>query len=153
MKLFTFILLALLLTLSACAGGMEEPVNNDEPVSSEPPSVPPTGTSAPILSLDSFERSVVYLDSVELLTMESHPLQFSLELAGNLPTPCHQLRVDVSPPDADNKVIVEVYSVVDPGVMCTQVLKPFELNHPLGSFPEGKYTLWVNGEMVAEFES
>lgn len=153
MKPLTFILLALLLILSACAGGMEEPVNNDEPVSSESPSVPPTETSAPILSLDSFERGPVYLDSVDLLRMESFPVQFMLSLTGNLPTPCHQLRVEVSPPDADNRVMVEVYSVVDPGVMCTQVLKPFELNHPLGSFPEGKYTLWVNGEMITKFDA
>jgi hypothetical protein len=150
MKTLTFTLLALLLTLSACAGSMEEPANNDEPVSSESPSIPPT---EPLLSLDSFERGPVYLDSADLLRMESFPVQFMLSLTGNLPTPCHQLQVVASPPDADNRVMVEVYSVVDPGVMCAQVLAPFEVNHPLGSFPEGKYTLWVNGEMVVEFES
>jgi len=26
------------------------------------------------------------------------------------------------------------------------------VNFPLGSFPPGHYTLWVNGEKVAEFD-
>lgn len=33
---------------------------------------------------------------------------------GGLPTPCNQLRAAVSPPDADNKIMVDVYSVSDP---------------------------------------
>ena len=37
--------------------------------------------------------------------------------------------------------------------ICMQVIEPFDVNIPLGSFPAGKYTLWVNGEIVAEFQS
>lgn len=98
-------------------------------------------------------RGEVYLDSTELLTMESYPPQFMLVLKGSLPTPCHQIRIAVSPPDTENKIVVEVYSVADPNAICVQMLEPFEVNFPLGSFPAGKYTLWVNGEMAAEFQS
>lgn len=98
-------------------------------------------------------RGNVYLDSTDLLTMESYPLQFMLVLKGNLPTPCHHLRVAVSLPDTQNKIIIDVYSVTDPNAICTQVMEPFEENIPLGSFPTGHYTLWVNGEQVAEFDS
>jgi hypothetical protein len=80
-------------------------------------------------------------------------LQFTLALKGSLPTPCHALRVAVSPPDPQNKVDVDVYSVVDPNSICSQVVEPFEENFPLGSFPDGNYTLWVNGEKIAEFVS
>ncbi|MDO8754446.1 MAG: hypothetical protein Q7J80_11170, partial [Anaerolineales bacterium] len=85
--------------------------------------------------------------------LESYPLQFVLALKGSLPTPCHQLRVAVNPPDAGDNVVVAVYSVSIPDEMCVQVLEPFEVNIPLGSFPAGRYTLWVNGEMLTEFQS
>ena len=93
------------------------------------------------------------LNSSELLTLESSPLQFTLALKGSLPTPCNQLRVDVSPPDSENKIIVDVYSVVKADEICAQVVEPFEENVPLGSFPAGHYTLWVNGELVTEFDA
>lgn len=98
-------------------------------------------------------RGNAYLDSAELLTLESSPLQFTLVLKGNLPTQCNQLQVDVNPPDAENKINVDVYSLINPDMMCAQALKPFEENIPLGSFPAGHYTLWVNGELVAEFDA
>jgi len=95
----------------------------------------------------------VYLDSVELLTMESYPLQFMLVLRGNLPTPCHQLRVAVSEPDLKAQITVEVYSLARPDTACAQVLEPFEANISLGSYPAGHYTLLVNGEEAAEFDA
>lgn len=98
-------------------------------------------------------RSNIDLDSAELLTMESYPLQFALVLKGSLPTPCDQLLVDVNPPDPGNKILVDVYSTPNPNEICIQVPEPFEVNHPLGSYPTGKYTLWLNGEMIAEFQS
>ncbi len=98
-------------------------------------------------------RGNVYLDSTELRTMESYPLQFMLALKGNLPTPCNQLRVAVSLPDSENKIIVDVYSEIQADAICAQVLQPFEENFPLGSFPAGHYTLWVNGELVTEFDA
>jgi hypothetical protein len=98
-------------------------------------------------------HSNVQLDSVELLTMESYPLQFMLALKGSLPTPYNQLRVEVNPPDPENKIKVDVYSVANLDEICIEVLEPFEVNHPLGSFPTGRYTFWVNGEKIAEFQS
>jgi hypothetical protein len=98
-------------------------------------------------------RESVYLDSVDLLTMESNPLQFSLALAGNLPTPCNQLRVAVSPPNAENQILVDVYSLSTPGTICAEVLQPFSQNVPLGSFPAGHYTVWVNGRQMGEFDA
>ena len=85
--------------------------------------------------------------------MESYPVQIMLALKGSLPTPCNQLRVVDNPPDKQNRIQVEVYSVLDPEQMCAQVLEPFEANIGLGSFPRGHYSVWVNGEMVGEFDS
>jgi hypothetical protein len=85
--------------------------------------------------------------------MESFPPQFMLSLKGNLPTPCHQLRVNVNPPDADNKIMVDVYTVSNPDMICAQVLQPFSETIELGTFPGGHYSVCVNGQLAGEFDS
>ncbi len=143
------ILITLLVTLlTACT-----------PLTAVPVSTPTLSATQPINDYaphpddSGLTRGQAFLDSSDLLTMESYPLQFSLALKGNLPTPCHKLRVAINPPDADNKVIVDVYSVADPTAVCIQVLEPFEVSIPLGSYPSGHYALSVNGKQIAEFDS
>lgn len=95
-------------------------------------------------------RGNVFIKGKDLLVLESFPPQFVLQLTGSLPTPCHQLQVEVSKPDDQNNIKVEVYSITDPDRICIQVLKPFEKNIPLGSFSSGKYSVLLNGEKVGE---
>ncbi|MEN4012063.1 MAG: hypothetical protein AB1453_02045 [Chloroflexota bacterium] len=118
------------------------PVPNEEPVSFEP-----REEDAEL------ERGLVYIDSTDLLIMESYPVQIMLAVKGAAPTPCHHVRIVVNPPDAENNILVEAYSVVDPEQICIQVLAPFEANINLGSFPTGNYSVLLNGEKVGEFES
>lgn len=146
MKRFSFINLLVILVLSGCAPSPNAPISN------EPATEPAQSDYIPNPGDASLLRGDVYLDSSDLLTLESFPVQFMLNLKGNVPTPCHQLRIAVSPPDTSNKVIVDVYSVANPDDVCAQVLEPFDVNFSLGSYAEGKYSLWVNGEMVAEFQ-
>jgi len=98
-------------------------------------------------------RGNVFPQESSLVIRESYPPQISLNLSGDLPTPCHQLRAEVSAPDTDNKINVDVYSVVDPNQVCIQVLEPFEESIDLGTFPSGHYSVWVNGESVGEFDA
>jgi len=147
MQRFPIAYLVLVLFLTACAPLTALPVSTPTPAAAQPNDYAPGPADGRLM------RSQAFLDSVNLLTLESYPLQFSLALAGNLPTPCNHLRVAVSPPDAENKIMVNVYSVADPNAVCIQMLEPFEVSLPLGSFPSGHYTLWVNGEQVAEFDA
>ncbi len=142
--------------LSACAAPLEP--SPDDPV----PSPPDNGYPAPVDEPLQFEprdsdveleRGEVYLDSADVLVMESFPVQIMLSLTGNTPTPCHQVRILANPPDVDNNIQIEVYSVFDPAQVCIQVLQPFVANLNLGSFPTGSYTVLVNGEQIGEFES
>jgi hypothetical protein len=48
---------------------------------------------------------------------------------------------------------VEVYSVSEPGKVCTQVLKDFDVEIPLGSFSGGHFTVYINGELLGEFDA
>jgi hypothetical protein len=150
------ILATLSIIITACAAPTEPPASP-----STSPTMPPVPTSIPPQNGDlvpspadsTLSRGEAHLDSVELLTMESFPLQFTLALKGGMPNPCHHLRVAVSPPDVQNKIDVDVYTVVDPTAICAQVIQEFDVNFQLGSYPTGHYTLFVNGQKVAEFDA
>ena len=94
-------------------------------------------------------RDPVVVEGSKVLIAQSPPSQIMLHLTGRLLTPCHQLRVAVSNPDALNKLMVEVYSVAssDP---CEATPEPFEVTVPLGSNLKGRYTVWVNGQQISE---
>lgn len=160
MKKTFAILLLLAFILTACAPAADAPVSSapSYPTTSYPDtdSDPIPAEQNPYLPQPedgNLTRGAAFLDSKEVLALESLPLQFTLHLTGSLPTPCSQLRVVVSLPDADKKILVDVYSVSNPDKICMQVIEPFDVTLLLGSFPEGRYTLWVNGEMAAEFQS
>lgn len=160
-KILVFIVFASL--AGACAPATEPAVGPDtlhpDTIITSPPVFDPTGTESTNLSTSpnpsdkKLERGNVFISESGLLVRESFPVQIALVLSGELPTPCHQLRVNVDPPDNENKIHVEVYSVFDPNMTCIQVLKPFQESIPLGSFPTGHYTVWVNDAQVGEFDT
>lgn len=155
MKKIINLLLLVTLALSACAPSDDESVSSPDEGTLDPAgsTMPVNENFAPSPADEGMTRGEAYLDDVQLLTLESYPPQFMLNIKGNLPTPCYQLRIAVSPPDAENKVNVEIYSIADPDQTCVQVLAPFEVNYLLGTFPTGTYTLWINGEKVADFQA
>lgn len=155
--------------LSACAEG-DEPVPPpslisppDEPVSAAtvtPERAPalPNATfppEKPQLPVDEDEpgmqRGAVYLDNIELVVRESYPPQIALMLEGSLPTPCHQLRVKIQEADARGRIEIMVYSLVDPGLICAQVLEPFTESIELTGLKDGEHSVFVNGQKVGEF--
>ena len=167
---------ALALLLAACAPPAAAPQPTERPPTATPAlpatpaptddpdqavtSPPDLGTAEPDPVLppwapqpgdDALERGPVYLDINEVLLLESYPVQVQLRLEGSRPTPCHHLRVAVAPPDKRNQIVVEVYTLTDPGQVCTQQLAPFTESIGLGSYPAGTYTVLVNGAQAAEF--
>ena len=87
------------------------------------------------------------------MVAESMPVQVSLTLVGNLSDPCHELRVVVSPGSSGNQINLDVYSVFDPTKACITVLQPFTANIRLGSYAGGHYTVYVNGQLLGEFDA
>jgi len=157
----------LILLLAACAPtapdtsvsatpepNLPRPTDEEPMIPTNPPAnTPPDQPYLPKIGDGNLDRGNIYLDYAEILVLESYPVQITLSLQGNLPTPCHQLRADAQAPDEQNRIYVEAYSVSDPNAICVQVLKPFDASIPLGSFPAGHYTVWVNGEKVGDFDS
>ena len=143
---------SLILTDDSVTSTTPKGLDDQPPVSTGPADKPlPTADYAPQPGDSALTRDTAYVEQAEVLQLESLPVQYVVSLSGNLPTPCHQLRITTAPPDAQGKIMLEVYSVVDPNRVCAMVLKSFEANVPLGALPAGDYTLFVNGEQMAEF--
>lgn len=94
-----------------------------------------------------------FVNSADVIVMESYPVQVTLALSGELPTPCNQLTVDISEPNADNQIHIDVYSLVDPAMTCIAVIEPFDeqVSLPVESLADGTYEVWVNGTLIGEF--
>jgi hypothetical protein len=104
----------------------------------------PTATTTPP-DVPSAVRGPVYVDSVNVLLLESYPVQVRALVKGNLPTPCHRLTWEVSGPDAQGRIILDISSTTDADAICIQVLEPFEQSIDVGSYTGGSFLLMVDG--------
>ena len=95
---------------------------------------------------------MAYLESASW-QRQGQPPQWGILIRGNLPTPCHQLRVQVSPPTEDKTVHIQVYSLIAPGQVCIEVLQPFETFVPLTVGPEDGYRVLINGVPLEKISS
>jgi hypothetical protein len=98
-------------------------------------------------------RAPVFISQIQTMQDENDTTKFSLNVGGDMPSPCHQIRASVSPPDPEGKIDVVLYSIVDPNTPCAQVLASFQVSIPLGSFPTGHYVIALNGEVIDEFNA
>jgi hypothetical protein len=130
------------------APAVEEPVVSQRPVVTGIPGEGGPGKDdwRPQPGDEKLERGEVIIDESGILTLESFPPQFVLHVSGTKGDPCRVVRAVVPEPDEQNRIQVEVYSLFDPAALCIQVVKGFDLNLPLGSFPK-EYS-GVNGAMV-----
>lgn len=102
-----------------------------------PPDTAPTGASV--------IHGNVYIESYRIVA-GSQKNSIFVYITGNLPTPCHQVQVEVKPPDELDWLCIEVYSSAKSGGMCAQVLSPFEYQAEITHLADGEYTLYLNGE-------
>lgn len=98
----------------------------------------------------SAEEGPVYVDSTDILYLESFPVQVQLLVTGSLPTPCHEARWDVQESAAG--ISVRLWSESDPGAICADVLEPIEVSIPLGSFETASLPVDLNGQPVGRVE-
>ena len=127
-----------LLVLACMAAGC----GSAAPTLMPPPEPPSGGIEAP-----------VYIESAEVLVMESFPIQVAVHITGELPSPCHQLQWSHEVLEAEGRIEIEVHSVAPLGLDCIQVLEPFDESLPLGAFESGSYEVLVNGEVIGAFDA
>jgi hypothetical protein len=103
---------------------------------------------------EKLQRGEVFINmaaSMVRLPDEEIP-QPSVLLVGDLPTPCNQARIAYSTVESQNRIDLEVYSLVNPNTNCITVLQPFQVIFPLGDLASGHYSLYVNGQLLGEFD-
>ena len=126
-----------LLLLAACGGGGQE-------TTATPTVAAVQATPAPADTEPTRGQAVV--DSIDILIMESFPVQVSVTARGSLPDGCTQIDEVISQ-QTDTTFRVAITTVRQPSAICTQALVPFEESIPLDvvGLPAGTYEVSVNG--------
>ena len=90
---------------------------------------------------------LVTVENVDVLILESFPLQVSLSVSGFLSVPCVELLSPATAYSAGLFNVVLAESVLGPAETCMAVTEPFETSVPLEVYglPAGTYTVDVNG--------
>jgi inhibitor of cysteine peptidase len=112
--------------LSACLRNISEPGSNDLPVSSE-------DTPDPKETLDPKKFVIgeaAYIEMIDIVFLESFPLQVHAIIKGNLPDGCTTIqRHEVN--REKNTFSIKVFTQRPVDAICTQALVPFEYVVPL----------------------
>src|SRR5689334_14422595 len=110
---------------------------------------------APQASDANLQRDEIAIDSSLLALTKSLPPQVMLRFTYFPPTACHQLRVEVSGPNSQNRIDINAYSVVEKDQACTLIAPatPMEAALDLGVFPAGHYSVFLNDRLIDEFDS
>lgn len=163
LPLFTLVLALIVVVLVACTGNpagepaandlptdtpapTEEPtVAPDEPVSSEDPTpTPDAGEEEPVDGEVTIQDAVV--TSVDVLLMESWPLQASAKVEGELGDGCTELEPITTEREGDT-FYISIKSSRPVDAVCTMILQTFSESVPLDieGLEAGTYTVNANG--------
>lgn len=143
-----FALIAVL-ALSACSAPLAGSPD-DEPT--EEPTAEPTAEP----TSEGSGRSPAYVDVLDVLILESFPVQVNAVLMGNLPDPCVTIdSTEVSGPDENNTFTITITTYRDPVALCAEALTPFEqtVSLPVEGLPAGTYTVVLAGDLPQSGDS
>ena len=145
MKTFRSILFAFMIVLLSACG----------PKATETPVFQGDNPYAPQAGDGDLMYNDITIDSSSVFLAESQPLQVMVNFAYFQPTPCNQLRVEISGPDASNHINLKAYAVAEKDKPCTlmALATPLQASLNLGSFPKGHYFVVLNGNKIGEFDA
>ena len=99
----------------------------------------------PTPTLATIEGDLLQIDSVDVLILESFPVQVNVVVRGTVPDACTQIG-QVTQQRTDNQIEITVATTRDPNAFCAQVLTTVEETIAIpGDFPPGDYAVTVNG--------
>ncbi len=149
------IVLTLALLLTACGGSSEDV---SRPIIQPAPGPAPAPGTVPIDddgggNLDNplpagWSDGPIFINSAELVVAESFPLQVSIKISAELPTPCNEPYWQIA--DDGTTLDVTVFTGVNPAAICIQVIQPIEFSIDLGDWDEARDVL-LNGESLGGF--
>lgn len=97
--------------------------------------------------VDATLQNLVMVDSVDVLLLESFPVQVSITVAGNKSVPCVELQPVAVSREGDLFTVVIAETSLGPAETCIAVLDPFEPSVALDvlGLSAGTYRVNVNG--------
>lgn len=104
------------------------------------PDLPPTGAPT---------EGQVFINDVELMILESFPVQVRARIQGDLADGCTSIAGIETERDVEaERFTVRIETTRDDDAMCTQALVPFEesIDLDVRGLPAGTYTVDVHGE-------
>ncbi|HUT18562.1 MAG TPA: hypothetical protein VM366_05325, partial [Anaerolineae bacterium] len=128
-------LVSLSLVLVGCARATEAP-----------PQAEPTSTTPSDAQEGKVITGTARVEAIEILILESFPVQVNVVARGNLPDGC--TTIDRIEQERDESVFVITITTVRPAEqMCTEALVPFEevISLDVAGLKAGTYTVDVNG--------
>lgn len=133
---FLVALLGMLILPVACGRNQEPPA----------PTPGPTVEPSPAPGSNEPTRGQAIVNSIDVLMLESFPVQVNVTAQGDLPDSCTQIDEIISQLTGDT-FRVAITTLRQPGEICTQALVPFEQSIPLDvvGLPAGDYSVLVNG--------
>jgi inhibitor of cysteine peptidase len=137
-KFFIVIVMTVVLILiGACQPNFN---SGDTPVSSDDPVV----IATPV-DFSSYQEQA-YIDQIQILLLESFPLQVNVIITGNLPDGCTSIVGSRAIKIDENVFEIHVYTERMIDALCTQALVPFEENVKLDVYglDAGTYLVKVN---------
>jgi len=120
--------------------------DGEEPSARTPSPVAPTPTAT--ASDGAFIHGKASVESIEILELESFPVQITVIARGNLPDGCTEIdQISVTSDREARLFRMDITTVRERAEICTQALVPFERNIRLDVYglSAGTYTVDVNG--------
>jgi inhibitor of cysteine peptidase len=136
-KILFLVMLIFMMVLSAC---QPSPIIEPDPDSSVSPSDP---VNKPVENdFEGFEQKA-YVDSMEILIMESFPVQVRVNVVGNLPDGCTSIVGSKSEMVDNSTFELSIFTERPEDMMCTQALVPFEesISLEVEGLSAGTYTV------------
>lgn len=131
-------------TLVVTQAGVSQPSGRAPGSTPEPGSIPTPGPT-PDTYTDGFILREVPITAVEVLILESFPVQVRARVTGYFSDGCTTLH-SVRQSRTGNDVTVTISSKRPKDAFCTQAIVPYESTISLGGqFPPGSYSVAVNG--------
>ena len=119
-KTLFLVMLVFMVVLSACQPSPIIDPDPDSPVSSNDPVNQPVDKD-----FEGYQQNV-YVDSFEILIMESFPVQVMVKVVGNLPDGCTSIVGSKSEMVDDSTFELSIFTERPEDMMCTMALVPFE---------------------------
>ncbi|MEM6281944.1 MAG: hypothetical protein AAF787_07105 [Chloroflexota bacterium] len=129
MELLIRLLLALLFLAMSFLG-----ILNEVPASTAPPEG------------ETF-RQPILIDNVVVVTMESLPVQVTLDVTGTIQDGCN-FPVIAEVGQDDTTITVDIYRDIPQDIICTMQIQSYNESIALGALEPGSYTITVNGTTI-----